>query len=54
MLPGQDIPAVVRQDSNCLVCFRWGLVPFWAKDPTIGRKLINARGEIVAEKPSFR
>lgn len=33
---------------------RWGLIPSWAKDPTIGAKLINARAETVAEKPSFR
>lgn len=34
--------------------FRWGLIPSWAKDVTIGAKLINARGETVAEKPAFR
>jgi putative SOS response-associated peptidase YedK len=34
--------------------FKWGLVPRWAKDPTIGHKLINARSETVTEKPSFR
>jgi putative SOS response-associated peptidase YedK len=33
---------------------RWGLIPTWAKDPKIGAKLINARAETVAEKPSFR
>jgi putative SOS response-associated peptidase YedK len=33
---------------------RWGLVPFWAKDPAIGSRMINARAETVAEKPSYR
>jgi putative SOS response-associated peptidase YedK len=33
---------------------RWGLIPSWAKDPSISTKLINARGETIAEKPSFR
>ncbi len=33
---------------------RWGLVPSWAKDPAIGDRMINARSETVAEKPSFR
>ena len=32
----------------------WGLIPSWAKDPSIGQKLINARSETVTEKPSFR
>ncbi len=34
--------------------FHWGLIPFWAKDPSIGYRLINARSETAAEKPSFR
>ena len=33
---------------------RWGLVPFWAKDPSIGSRMINARAETVSVKPSFR
>ncbi|MGC8917296.1 MAG: SOS response-associated peptidase [Thermoanaerobaculum sp.] len=48
--------AVVRQQKGrrTLVLFRWGLVPSWAKDPTIGNRLINARAETLAEKPAFR
>ena len=34
--------------------FRWGLVPSWAKDPSIGNRMINARAETVGEKPSFK
>ncbi len=37
-----------------LATFRWGLIPSWAKDPSIGNRMINARSETVAEKPSFR
>ena len=37
-----------------LVPMRWGLVPSWAKEPSIGQRMINARAETVAEKPSFR
>jgi putative SOS response-associated peptidase YedK len=33
---------------------RWGLVPFWAKDPSIGNRMINARMETIGEKPAFR
>ncbi|MDO8944392.1 MAG: SOS response-associated peptidase [Desulfobacterales bacterium] len=54
--PGTDIP-VIRQSpagKRVLGLLRWGLVPHWAKDPGIGARLNNARGESVAEKPSFR
>jgi putative SOS response-associated peptidase YedK len=37
-----------------LALVRWGLVPFWAKDPSIGNRMINARAESVGEKPAFR
>jgi putative SOS response-associated peptidase YedK len=57
--PSQYIAAIRQseesQDSEReLAMFRWGLVPFWAKDPAIGNRMINARAETVAEKPSFR
>lgn len=54
--PTQLIAAVrvSADDSRELALLRWGLVPFWAKDPSIGNRMINARAETVAEKPSFR
>jgi putative SOS response-associated peptidase YedK len=54
--PMQDVP-VVRLNAageRELVQVRWGLVPRWAKDPAIGNRMINARGETVATKPAFR
>ena len=53
--PSQLIPAVINYNGkNQLVCFRWGLIPSWSKDPSIADKLINARAETVDKKPSFR
>ena len=52
--PAQKLLAVVRDSQNRLVDLHWGLVPYWAKDRSIGNRLINARAETVAEKPSFR
>ena len=53
--PTQDIAAIRdTDDGRELTTFRWGLVPFWAKDPSIGNRMINARAETVAEKPAFR
>lgn len=54
--PGQDI-VVVRtrpETGREAVQLRWGLVPAWASDPKIGHRLVNARGESLAEKPAFR
>jgi putative SOS response-associated peptidase YedK len=54
--PTQYVAAVrnSEDDGKELVELRWGLVPFWAKDPSIGNRMINARAETVTEKPSFR
>ncbi|MBV6451001.1 MAG: hypothetical protein DCC56_15870 [Anaerolineae bacterium] len=52
--PTQPVLAVPNNDKFKADFFVWGLVPMWAKDPTVGNRLINARGETVAEKPSFR
>ena len=54
--PTQFIAAIRESDERRreLVMLRWGLVPSWAKDPSIGNRMINARAETVAEKPSYR
>ncbi|HRQ23236.1 MAG TPA: SOS response-associated peptidase [Anaerolineales bacterium] len=52
--PTQPVLAIPNDAKNAADFFVWGLIPSWAKDPSVGNKLINARGETVAEKPSFR
>ena len=53
--PSQPVLALIDTDDNRRAGFlRWGLIPPWAKDPSVGAKMINARSETVAEKPSFR
>jgi putative SOS response-associated peptidase YedK len=53
--PTQDAPVVVVQDGEVLLMpMRWGLVPFWARDESIGDRMINARSETVKDKPSFQ
>jgi putative SOS response-associated peptidase YedK len=57
--PTQPVPVIVNIDDGQsvrrrMVIFRWGLIPHWAKDPAIGSRLINARAETLAGKPSFR
>jgi putative SOS response-associated peptidase YedK len=54
MAPGQDAPVVVLEGGRRLGIYRWGLIPAWAKDPTLGAKLFNARADTAADKPSFR
>jgi len=52
--PTQTTPVITRNSPNRAEEMRWGLVPFWAKDPSIGNKMINARAETIAEKASFK
>jgi putative SOS response-associated peptidase YedK len=52
--PSQLLPVITNDKSIGFNFFRWGLIPFWAKDISIGNKFINARSETILEKPSFR
>jgi putative SOS response-associated peptidase YedK len=54
--PTQEVAAVRLGEDGArhFVTLRWGLIPSWAKDAAIASKMINARGETVAEKPAFR
>ena len=57
--PTRPLPLVWEESgdskgSRKLGTARWGLVPAWAKDPSVGNRMFNARAETVAEKPSFR
>jgi putative SOS response-associated peptidase YedK len=52
--PSQPVAVIPNEEERRLDYFVWGLVPSWAKDPKIGNRMINARAETVAEKPSFR
>ena len=52
--PGQNAGVIINEGKNVYSLFKWGLVPSWSKDMKIGYKMINARAETVAQKPSFR
>jgi putative SOS response-associated peptidase YedK len=53
--PSQEVLVIIKHDKeNWLEKLHWGLVPFWAKDIMIGNRMINARAETIATKPSFR
>ena len=52
--PTHNVAVVVNDDGRKLVSMRWGLVPSWATDPTIGSKLINARAETLLQRAAFK
>ncbi len=54
--PSSDIYACTenREKVRSLQVFRWGLVPFWAKDPSVGQRMINARAETLAQRNAYR
>jgi len=52
--PRQPVLTIVREDDNVGRIMKWGLIPSWAANPSVANKMINARSETVAEKPSFR
>lgn len=53
--PSQNLMVIPnKQEARQINLFRWGLIPFWAKDTNIGYKMINARAETLIEKPAFK
>jgi len=52
--PTQEVVGILSNGSAHLDWLQWGLIPSWAKDASIGSKMINARAETLAEKPSFK
>ena len=52
--PTQNVAVVLRDGTTRLVSMRWGLIPSWATDPTIGSRLINARSETLTKRSAFK
>lgn len=52
--PSQKLPIISNADPSEVQFYRWGLIPFWAKEESIGYKMINARLETINEKPSYK
>lgn len=52
--PTQDVAVIVNENGNRLLTARWGLIPVWSKDASIGSRMINARAETLADKSSFK
>lgn len=54
LAPSQYFPVITNKDTDHFNILKWGLIPFWAKDPKIAFKLINARAETIDKKTSFK
>ncbi|MBD3360392.1 SOS response-associated peptidase [Candidatus Peregrinibacteria bacterium] len=52
--PGQNLPVITDKNPKKIQLFRWGYIPFWAKDEKIGYRMINARAETVTEKLAYK
>jgi putative SOS response-associated peptidase YedK len=52
--PGNYHPVITNKDPDYIHLFKWGLIPFWAKDKKIAYSMINARAETLTEKPAFK
>lgn len=52
--PSQNLAVISNENPKKLSFYKWGLIPFWAKDISIGNKMINAKAETILEKPSFK
>lgn len=53
--PGKEVPVLTKLNgASVLQSMRFGLIPDWAEDPSIGQRMFNARAETLSEKPSFR
>ncbi len=52
--PSQPVAVIPNTGEKIVSMYKWGLIPSWSKDPSIGDRMINARSESLAEKPSFR
>jgi putative SOS response-associated peptidase YedK len=52
--PSQNLAVITNVEPGTLDYFRWGLIPSWAREMSVGSKMINARAETILEKPSFK